>query len=155
MGDARGCRIRLEIGFRARKSPGRDRGWLLVVSPELLFDLQIVGDGEDSEDAVRHDVGDVPGSRVGDHSFKSDVAVLDDDAYRRVGAEGVPVHGGLSVDRAGNRNADLVVEGREWQYLNLVVHAGDPFELCHALLGLGLQCRARYLSVEVDSIALD
>jgi len=88
--------------------------------------LQVVGHGEDVRNARRRHAGDLLVHLAGHHAFQRHVAVVYDDADWSHGPHVVAEQRGGPVDRPQLGPSDLVVEGRQRQNLDLVLHRLHP-----------------------------
>jgi hypothetical protein len=89
------------------------------------------------------------------HSFQRNVAIFYDDMDGRHGLKSVAREGGVAVDCAVNRTANLVIHRREWKNLDVVHHGGDSLDAFHGGLGVRLQCWSGHLAVKNYLVALD
>src|SRR5260370_24759630 len=119
------------------------------------YNLQIIGHREDPRDAVGADAGGVLVSLVVYHAFESHVAVLDDDSDGFLHAQSVLLQRLVAIDGMEQLYAQAVVHMRRGPYFHLIFHAFNAFNVLYHILGVGLQRRADYLTIQKDVIALD
>src|SRR6266478_7367757 len=82
---------------------------LLIVFLLFLFDLQVVGDGEDAGDLVGLHAGDLLVHGAGDYALERDITVFHDDMNGRNCAHLVLTENAVAIDGPIHGAADVVV----------------------------------------------
>src|ERR1035438_7249373 len=127
----------------------------------LVCYLQIVLYAEDAGDPVGADEGRLFVALAIDNAIQLDVTVLHRDADGLGGVDGIPVQGRVSVDGAGNSEADLVVHDGGRIDLDLagnVFHAwirtdeGDRRVFVHIRAGVAAQGDDDVLDAQRDGV---
>ena len=83
---------------------------MLAVGESLAPDLQVIGHGENSGDAIRLHVRDGFVHVVGDDSHQGHVPVIHDDSDGRIGIQAVPHQSRMAVDGTISRNPNFVID---------------------------------------------
>src|SRR6185503_804555 len=119
-------------------------------------DLELVIHREGSRYAVRAHPGDDLVTFVVYVSQQRNVPVFHDDTDRGIDPQGVPLHGGISIDASVELRAQTRIEEREGKHLDLIIDALDTFDAFRRLASLifhdwlGYLAAQRHRSVGID-----